>query len=56
MLFRSFDQAATRGLGLSGLADRMAVVHGTFAVTSRPGRGTTLRGEIPLAGQEDADD
>jgi signal transduction histidine kinase len=53
---RGFDQAAARGLGLSGLADRMSVVHGTFAVTSRPGLGTTLRGEIPLAWQEDADD
>ena len=53
---RGFDQAAARGLGLSGLADRMSVVHGTFAVTSGPGLGTTLRGEIPLAWQEDADD
>jgi signal transduction histidine kinase len=53
---RGFDQAAARGLGLSGLADRMSVVHGTFAVTSRPGLGTTLRGEIPLAWQEDPDD
>jgi len=51
-----FDQSAARGLGLSGLADRMSVVHGTFAVTSAPGRGTTLRGEIPLAWQEDAHD
>jgi signal transduction histidine kinase len=31
----------------------MSVVHGTLAVASRPGLGTTLRGEIPLA---DADD
>jgi signal transduction histidine kinase len=53
---RGFDPAAPQGLGLSGLADRMAVVHGTFAVTSRPGLGTTLRGEIPVAWQEDADD
>lgn len=50
---RGFDPAAPRGLGLSGLADRMAVVHGTFAVTSRPGLGTTLRGEIPLADTDD---
>jgi signal transduction histidine kinase len=51
---RGFDPAAARGLGLSGLADRMSVVHGTFAVASTPGRGTTLRGEIPLAEPEDA--
>jgi signal transduction histidine kinase len=53
---RGFDQSAARGLGLSGLADRMSVVHGTFAVTSGLGLGTTVRGEIPLAGPEDADD
>jgi len=53
---RGFDQATARGLGLSGLADRMSVVHGTFAVTSGLGLGTTLRGEIPLAWQEDVDD
>jgi signal transduction histidine kinase len=50
---RGFDPASPHGLGLSGLADRMSVVHGTLAVASRPGLGTTLRGEIPLA---DADD
>jgi signal transduction histidine kinase len=53
---RGFDPAAPRGLGLSGLADRMSVVHGALAVTSAPGAGTTLRGEIPLAWQEDAHD
>jgi hypothetical protein len=50
------DLAPLGGLGLSGLADRMSVVHRTFAVTSGPGLGTTLRGEIPLAWQEDAGD
>lgn len=53
---RGFDPAAHRGLGLSGLADRMSVVHGTFAVASGPGLGTTLRGEIPLTWLEDVDD
>jgi signal transduction histidine kinase len=52
---RGFDSAAARGLGLSGLADRMSIVHGTFEVTAAPGHGTTLRGEIPLTGPEDAD-
>jgi signal transduction histidine kinase len=50
---RGFDPAAPRGLGLSGLADRMSVVHGTFAVASEPGLGTTLRAEIPLVGVDD---
>jgi signal transduction histidine kinase len=54
---RGFDPTAASGLGLSGLADRMSIVRGTFAVASTPGRGTTLRAEIPLAGPgpEDAD-
>ncbi|HEU4422050.1 MAG TPA: GAF domain-containing sensor histidine kinase [Pilimelia sp.] len=52
---RGFDPAAARSLGLSGLADRMSIVAGTFDVTSAPGRGTTLRAEIPLAGPEDDD-
>lgn len=52
---RGFDPATPRGLGLSGLDDRMSIVAGTFQVTTAPGRGTTLRGEIPLTGREDAD-
>jgi signal transduction histidine kinase len=43
-----FEPAAARGLGLAGLADRMSIVDGTVLVDSAPGRGTTLRVEIPL--------
>ena len=35
--------------GLAGLADRLAAVDGTLAVTSDPGEGTHIRAEIPLA-------
>jgi signal transduction histidine kinase len=45
---RGFDPGAARGLGLTGLADRMAIVQGRLRVDSRPGRGTTLRADIPL--------
>jgi signal transduction histidine kinase len=45
---RGFHPAGPRGLGLTGLADRMAIVHGELLVDSRPGHGTTLRAEIPL--------
>jgi signal transduction histidine kinase len=45
---RGFDPAAARGVGLTGLGDRMAIVHGALLVDSRPGHGTTLRAEIPL--------
>jgi PAS domain S-box-containing protein len=37
------------GSGLSGLEDRLAVLGGTLAVESEPGRGTLLRATIPAA-------
>ena len=46
---RGFDPAAARGLGLSSLADRMSIVGGTLRIDSRPGAGSTVRAEIPLA-------
>jgi signal transduction histidine kinase len=36
-----------RGTGLTGLADRVAALGGTFHVQSRPGAGTTLVAELP---------
>ena len=39
---------ASRGSGLIGLADRVEAVGGSMAITSPPGRGTTLRATIPL--------
>jgi signal transduction histidine kinase len=41
----------TRGSGLIGLADRVAALGGTIAITSRAGRGTRLDVELPLVGQ-----
>ncbi|HEY3947089.1 MAG TPA: sensor histidine kinase [Solirubrobacteraceae bacterium] len=38
-----------RGSGLRGLADRVEALGGRFTVSSPPGRGTTLRAEIPCA-------
>jgi signal transduction histidine kinase len=37
------------GSGLAGLTDRMAALGGRLVVESRPGAGTTVRAEIPLA-------
>jgi len=42
---------ASRGSGLSGLADRVAALDGTVAVDSPPGGGTRVRAEIPCAPQ-----
>jgi len=35
-------------LGLLGMKERLEMVGGSFAVDSMPGRGTTIRAEIPL--------
>ena len=40
------------GSGLTGLADRVEALGGTFRVESTPGCGTRLAAEIPLGGQE----
>ncbi|HLJ04526.1 MAG TPA: histidine kinase [Solirubrobacteraceae bacterium] len=37
------------GSGLRGLADRVEALSGTMTLSSPPGRGTTLRAEIPCA-------
>jgi signal transduction histidine kinase len=37
------------GSGLRGLADRVEALGGRFTLSSPPGRGTTLRAEIPCA-------
>ncbi len=43
-----FDpNAAPDGFGLTGMSERLALVHGTLTVTSAPGAGTTLIAELP---------
>jgi signal transduction histidine kinase len=42
------------GFGLSGLRDRLALVHGTLAVTALPGGGTTLVASLPASGEASA--
>jgi signal transduction histidine kinase len=41
--------STTGGSGLRGLADRIEALGGRFTVSSPPGRGTTLRAQIPCA-------
>ncbi|TCK25340.1 ATP-binding protein [Pseudonocardia endophytica] len=46
-----FDAATTaRGTGLQGMADRLDTVGGALTVSSVPGSGTTVTGEIPVEG------
>lgn len=43
-----FDPAtAPDGFGLTGMTERLSLVHGTLSVTSAPGAGTTLTAELP---------
>jgi PAS domain S-box-containing protein len=42
-----------RGLGLMGMQERAAIASGSLSVDSAPGKGTTIRLEIPLTGGQD---
>jgi signal transduction histidine kinase len=44
-----FDpDTAERGTGLQGIADRLAALGGEFVLRTAPGRGTTIRGTVPV--------
>ena len=43
------DLAQARGTGLLSTADRIGAVGGSLTVEPAPGRGTTVRGEVPLS-------
>jgi len=46
---RGFDVATTaRGSGLTNMADRVDALDGDVQLTSEPGRGTQLRGSLPV--------
>jgi signal transduction histidine kinase len=45
-----FDPATTpMGTGLQGIADRLAALGGTVEITSAPGHGTRVTGQVPAA-------
>jgi len=48
------DSAGTKGDGLRNMRERMKAVGGTLALESRPGGGTRLVFEMPLASGESA--
>ena len=43
------SQPLDLGYGLSGIAERVRILGGNLAIDSRPGEGTSLAVEIPLA-------
>jgi signal transduction histidine kinase len=46
---RGFDPRANGyGTGLQGIADRLGALEGSLEVESAPGRGTTVRGRVPI--------
>lgn len=51
---RGFDRLALppghRGIGLAGIAERARLLDATHTLVAAPGRGTTVRLEIPLSG------
>ena len=49
---KGFDLEAPRragGLGLVSMEERVRLAHGSFAIHSRPGRGTRIDFRIPLS-------
>ncbi len=43
------ERAASPGVGLTSMRDRLAAVGGVLAIVSAPGKGTRVVGRIPLA-------
>jgi signal transduction histidine kinase len=44
-----FDTKFVRGLGLLGMEERVRRLGGSFGIDSRPGRGTVVTAELPVA-------
>ena len=50
---RGFDASANGyGTGLQGIADRLGALDGRVDVISAPGRGTSIRGRVPVGDRE----
>jgi signal transduction histidine kinase len=43
-----FDRDAARGVGLTGMADRLDALAGELVIHTEPGNGTTLTGVVPV--------
>ena len=46
---QGFDARRVRGLGLVGMEERVNHLGGAFEIESRPGAGTRVAVELPLA-------
>jgi two-component system NarL family sensor kinase len=45
---RTTGTAQPLGVGIAGMRERVNQLNGTFEITSSPGRGTTVRAELPV--------
>jgi PAS domain S-box-containing protein len=45
-----------RGIGLLSMQERIHLVHGTFSVDSKPGKGTRIFAAVPFAGERSSED
>lgn len=43
------DPHSSQGIGLAGMRERLALLQGTFTVTSLPGRGVRLQASLPMS-------
>jgi signal transduction histidine kinase len=43
-----FDAVRSRGMGILGMEERVKRLGGTLTIDSGPGRGTTVKAELPL--------
>jgi len=50
--WRAKQSEAAHGMGLSGIAERVWILHGHLAIDSAPGQGTRLKIEVPIPGEK----
>jgi signal transduction histidine kinase len=46
---QGFESNGARSGGLANIRDRVEALHGRLTIESRPGAGTSVRAELPLA-------
>jgi signal transduction histidine kinase/ligand-binding sensor domain-containing protein len=51
--FEVQETSERRGFGLAGIAERVRILGGSHQIESEPGKGTTIRVEIPLGNQRE---
>ena len=50
-----FAADRVRGMGILGMEERVKRMGGSLAIQSEPGKGTTVKAELPLRGTESSE-